>query len=109
MTVLLGTRTGEISGSVSDAANNPVTGAAVLAVPAGDGGEGEIAGMLRASSGDRGQFRLTRVPPGRYGLLVAPDVLSTDFLDPGCRSRYSTASVEVAPGQQVRAALRVNR
>lgn len=109
MTVLLGTRTGEISGTVSDAANNPVTGAAVLAVPAGDGGEGDTAAVLRASSGDRGQFWLPRVPPGRYRLLAAPDVLSTDFLDPGCRGRYSTVSVEVAPGQQVRAALRVNR
>jgi len=108
MTVLLGTRTGEVSGIVSDAANNPVTGAAVLALPAGDGGEGETAGVLGASTGDRGQFRL-RVPPGRYDLLAALDVLSTDYLDPNCRVRYSTVSVVVAPGQQVRAALRVSR
>jgi len=108
MTVLLGTRMGEVSGTVSDAANNPVQGAVVLALPARDESESEMAGVPRASSGDRGQFRL-RVPPGHYDLLAAPEVLSTDFLDPGCRSRYSTVSVYVAPGEPVRAVMRLNQ
>jgi len=99
---------GEVSGTVSDAANNPVQGAVVLALPARDESESEMAGVLRASSGDRGQFRL-RVPPGHYDLLAAPEVLSTDFLDPGCRSRYSTVSVYVAPGEPVRAVMRLNQ
>jgi len=80
----------------------------VLAVPAGDESESGMAGVRRASSGDRGQFRL-RVPPGHYDLLAAPEVSSTDFLDPGCRSRYSTVNVDVAPGEQVRAVMRLNR
>lgn len=95
--VVVGSEGGTIEGTVVDAKGNPVPDATVLGVPAGERGKRfDLFG--RATTDDRGRFRLRGLIPAEYTVL-AWEEMDEDTQDPEVLKSYQDRGQLVQVGE----------